>query len=64
MFKLGVCSECQTSDIELIYEDEHTVLQYHNCFNLPFGNCCKGSYSFPEAIYTATKEQYLKATTL
>ncbi len=47
----GVCSTCQTSGIELIYEDENTVLQEHNAF----GHHCIGSYSIPETVYRDKK---------
>ena len=46
-FLRGVCSTCQQSGIELIYEDEHTVLQEHEAF----GKHCNGSYDFPETTY-------------
>jgi len=44
---VGVCSICQRGGIELIYEDEHTVLQEHEAY----GKHCNGSYSFPEITY-------------
>ncbi len=46
-FLRGVCSTCQQSGIELIYEDEHTVLQEHEAF----GRHCAGRYDFPETTY-------------
>ena len=46
-FLRGVCSTCQQSGIELIYEDEYTVLQVHDTF----GKYCVGSYDPPETVY-------------
>ena len=45
----GVCSICQKSGIELIYEDTDTVLQYHDNWN---GERCTGSYNAPETVYS------------
>lgn len=43
----GVCSICQQSGIELIYEGDMTVLKEHEAF----GKHCCGSYDFPETTY-------------
>lgn len=55
-FLRGVCSACQQQGIELIYVDEHTVLQEHEAF----GKSCTGSYEFPETTYRTMKEETIR----